>query len=106
VPGNRIDLKAWAESSARAAVGNTTTIADRGGPGTGLIIPHRRPAGGELWDWKRERNRSHKQVRARVEHVVARMKTWKILRDCRLRGEGVHTAMVGIARVHYLALAG
>jgi hypothetical protein len=31
------------------------------------------------------------------------MKTWKILRDCRLRGEGVATATLGIARLHNLA---
>lgn len=106
VPGNRNDCKAWSESGAAAAVGNATTIADGGCQGTGLVIPHRRPAGGELCDWKREHNHSHKQVRARVEHVFARMKTWKILRDCRLKGDGVHTAMLGIARLRNLALAG
>lgn len=39
VPGNRNDCKAWAESRAEAAVGKTTTIADGGYPGTGLIMP-------------------------------------------------------------------
>jgi hypothetical protein len=34
------------------------------------------------------------------------MKAWKILRDCRLKGEGVHHAMLGIARLHNLVLAG
>ncbi|MBF9073905.1 transposase [Streptacidiphilus fuscans] len=104
-PGNRNDCKAWAESGAKAAVRRTTTIADGGYPGTGLVIPHRRPAGGELCDWKREHNRSHKQVRARIERVFARMKTWKILRDCRLKGDGVHHAMRGIARLHNLVQA-
>ncbi|MFD0375684.1 transposase, partial [Streptomyces sp. NPDC127112] len=86
--GNRNDCKAWEESGAKAAVGKTTTIADRA---PGLESGH---------------NKSHKQVRARVEHVFARMKTWKILRDCRLKGDGVHPAMLGIARMHNLALAG
>ncbi|MFF9340199.1 MULTISPECIES: transposase [unclassified Streptomyces] len=105
--GNRNDCKAWAESGAKAAVGKTLVIADGGYPGTGLVIPHRRRRGQtELPDWKEERNRSHKQVQARVEHVFARMKTWKILRDCRLKKEGVHHAMLGIARMHNLALAG
>ncbi|WP_339152007.1 transposase [Streptomyces sp. F41] len=105
--GNRNDCRAWEESGAKAAVGNTVTIADGGYPGTGLVIPHRRqPGQAELPDWKEEHNKSHKQVRARVEHVFARMKTWKILRDCRLRGYGVHHAMLGIARMHNLALAG
>ncbi|MDQ0983114.1 hypothetical protein QFZ71_000397 [Streptomyces sp. V2I9] len=33
------------------------------------------------------------------------MKTWKTLRDSRLKGAGVHCAMLGIARMHDLALA-
>ena len=39
LPGNCNDCKAWAESGARAAVGQTTTIADGGYPGTGLLCP-------------------------------------------------------------------
>ncbi|MET9386366.1 transposase [Streptomyces sp. NPDC002928] len=106
LPGNRNDCKAWEESGARAAVGHTTTIADGGYPGTGLVMPHRRRKGEDLPDWKAAHNKSHKQVRARVEHVFARMKTWKILRDCRLKGDGVHHAMLGIARLHNLTLDG
>ncbi|MFI5743469.1 transposase [Streptomyces anulatus] len=106
LPGNRNDCKAWEESGAKAAVGRTLTIADGGYPGTRLVMPHRRRKGEELPDWKQAHNKSHKQVRARVEHVFARMKTWKILRDCRLRGDGVHHAMLGIARLHNLNLAG
>lgn len=105
--GNRNDCKAWEESGAKAAVGNTVTIGDGDYPGTGLVIPHRRKRGqSELPDWKEEHNKCHKQVRARVEHVFAHMKTWKILRGCRLKGDGVHHAMLGIARMHNLALAG
>ncbi|WP_189801559.1 transposase [Streptomyces tanashiensis] len=105
--GNRNDCKAWEESGAKAAVGRTLTIADGGYPGTGLVIPHRRQRGQtELPTWKEDHNRSHKQVRARAEHVFARMKTWKILRDCRLKGDGIHHAMLGIARMHNLALTG
>ncbi|MEW1914272.1 transposase [Kitasatospora sp. NPDC085895] len=105
LPGNRNDCKAWEESGAKAAVGRTTTIADGGYPGTGLVIPHRRSKGGELTEWQTEHNREHKQVRARVEHVFARMKTWKILRDCRLKGDGVHHAVLGVARLHNLIQA-
>ncbi|MFD7409940.1 transposase [Streptomyces sp. NPDC059866] len=107
LPGNRNDCKAWEESGAKNAVGKTLTIADGGYPGTGLVIPHRRERSRtELPDWKEQHNKSHKQVCARVEHVFARMKTWKILRDCRLKGDGVHHAMLGIARMHNLTLAG
>jgi hypothetical protein len=106
LPGHRNDCRAWEESGAKAAVGKTMTIADGGYPGTGLVMPHRRRKGEELPDWKQAHNTSHKQVRARVEHVFARMKTWKILRDCRLKGDGVHHAMLGIARLYNLNLAG
>jgi len=106
VPGNRNDCKAWEESGAKAAVGRTLTIANGGYPGTGLVMPHRRRKGEDLPDWKEAHNKSHNQVRARVEHVFARMKTWKILRDCRLKGDGVHHTALGIARMHNLALAG
>lgn len=111
LPGNRNDCKAWELSGAKAAVSLTTVIADGGYRGTGLLIPHRREhrrerGQTELPAWKEEHNTSHRKVRACVEHVFARMKAWKILRDCRLKGDGVHTAMLGIARLHNLALAG
>ncbi|MET7981048.1 transposase [Streptomyces mirabilis] len=107
LPGNRNDCKAWELSGAKAVVGNTTVVADGGYRGTGLVIPHRREPGQvELPAWKEEHNRSHRKVRARVEHTFAHVKSWKILRDCRLKGDGVHHAMLGIARLHNLALAG
>lgn len=104
--GNRNDCRVWAESGARDAIGNTMTIADGGYPGTGLLIPHRHRKGEDLPDWKKAHNKAHKQVRARIEHAFARMKAWKILRVCRLRGDGVRHAMHGVARLHNLALMG
>jgi hypothetical protein len=103
LPGNRNDCKAFSESGAQHACRNTTVIGDGGYIATGVIIPHRRKPGEELPVWKAAHNTSHRHVRARVEHAFARMKTWKILRDCRLRGEGVAIAMSGIARLHNLA---
>jgi hypothetical protein len=43
-------------------------------------MPHRRRKGEALPGWKEAHNKSHNQVRARVEHVFARMKTWKTAR--------------------------
>ncbi|MER7179484.1 transposase [Streptomyces hyaluromycini] len=107
LPGNRNDCKAWELSGAKATVGRTTVIADGGYRGTGLVIPHRRePGQAQLPAWKEEHNTTHRKVRARVEHTFARMKTWKILRDCRLKGDGVYHAMLGIARLHNLTAAG
>ncbi|MDT7847898.1 transposase [Streptomyces justiciae] len=105
VPGNLNDCIAWELSGAKAAVGGATAIADGGYRGTGLVIPHRRERGQpQLPGWKEEHNRSHRHVRARVEHVFARMKCWKILRDCRLKGDGVHHAMLGVARLYNLTV--
>lgn len=106
IPGNRADCRAWEESGAKAAVGGTVTIAGGGYPGTNLVMPHRRRKDEEPSGWKKAHNKSHKQVRARIEHTFARMKTWEILRDCRLKGNGVHHAMSGIAHLHNLALTG
>lgn len=69
-------------------------------------MTHRRRPGEELWDWQQAHNKSRKLVRARAEHAFARMKTWKILRDCRLRGDGVHIVVLGVARLHNLVLTG
>lgn len=52
-------------------------------------MPYRRRKAEELPGRRQARNKSHKQVRTRVEHVFARMKTCKILRDCRLERDGV-----------------
>jgi hypothetical protein len=41
-----------------------------------------------------------------VEHALSRLKNWNILRACRLKGNGVHQAMLGIARLHNVALTG
>lgn len=107
VTGNRNDCKVWELSGAKAAAGRATAIADGGYQGTRLLIPRRRERGQtELPAWKEAHNTSHRKVRARVEHVFARMKAWKILRDCRLKGDGVHIAMLGIARLRNLALTG
>jgi hypothetical protein len=52
-PGNRNDCRAWELTGTKAAVGNTTVIADGGYRGTGLVIPHRRePGQAELPAWK------------------------------------------------------
>lgn len=73
LPGNRNDCKAWEKSGAKAAVGEAMTTADGGYPGTGLVMLHRRRKGEDLPVWKQAHNKTHKQVRARVEHVFARL---------------------------------
>ncbi|MFF6799108.1 transposase family protein, partial [Streptomyces albidoflavus] len=73
--------------------------------GTGLIVPHRKRAGRPLLRGQEEDNAGHRKVRARVEHTFARMKNWKILRDCRQKGDGLHRAVQAVATMHNLAMA-
>jgi hypothetical protein len=71
----------------------------------GLIVPHRRRPGRALLPGQEDDNAAHRKVRARVEHVIGRMKTYKILRDCRQHGDGLHHAVQAVAHMHNLALA-
>jgi hypothetical protein len=107
LPGNRNDSKAFGESCIDRATRTATVIADGGYPGTRAVIPHRRKKQDEpLMEWKENHNASHRHVRARIEHTLAKLKVWKVLRDCRLRGGGSAEAMAGIARLYNLNLAG
>jgi hypothetical protein len=86
------------------ATGEENPYADNGGyQGTGLLIPHRKRRGqSHLGPQQEAENAVHRRARARAEHALSRLKNWKILRDCRLKGDGVHQAMLGIARLHNL----
>lgn len=82
-------------------------LADGGYRGADCLTPHRRKAGqAEVSGWRADHNRDHRRVRARVEHVFARMKNWKVLRDCRRKGDGVYWAISAIGRMHNLAMTG
>jgi len=51
-----------------------------------------------------ELNTVHKRVRARVEHALAHMKSWNILRNCRRKRTGVWYATLGVALMRNLAM--
>jgi hypothetical protein len=65
-----------------------------------VIMPYRKPAGGELPAWKTDLNTIH----ARVEHAPAHMKSWNILRNCRRKRHDVWYATRGIAQMRNLAM--
>jgi hypothetical protein len=72
-----------------------------------VIIPYRKPRdGGELPAWKQDYHAGHRKVRARVEHALARLKTYKILRDYRRAGSTLAVTTSAIAHLHNIALAG
>ncbi|WP_416970464.1 transposase family protein [Streptomyces sp. 4F14] len=104
-PGNKADAHVWRESDLPATAAGTAVIADGTYLGIGLIVPHRRRVGRPpLLRGQEEDNAEHRRVRARVEHAFVRIKNWKILRDCRQKGDGLHHAVQAVATMHNLAL--
>ncbi len=105
VPGTTADAKAWRDSGLAAVCEGVTVPADHASIDTGLVVPHRRRPGRALLPGEEEDNAEHRKVRARVEHAFARMKHYKILRDRRQRGNGLHHAVQAVAHMHNPALA-
>ncbi len=68
-----------------------------------VIIPFRKPVRGDITDRQEELNTVHRRVRARVEHAIGQMKTWKILRDYRRAAHTLADAASGIAYLRNLA---
>jgi hypothetical protein len=63
-----------------------------------VIMSYRKPRdGSELPTWKQDYNAGHRKVRAHVEHALARLKTYKILRDYRRAARTLVTTAAGIA---------
>ncbi|GAA3352317.1 hypothetical protein GCM10017744_000740 [Streptomyces antimycoticus] len=104
VPGTTADAKAWRESGLAEHCEGVTVLGDGAYINTGLIVPHRKRPGRPLLKGEEEDNAAHRKVRARVEHVIGRMKNHKILRDCRQHGNGLHHAVQAVAHMHNLAL--
>lgn len=53
-----------------------------------------------------ELNNVHRRVRARVEHTLGQMKTWKILRDYRRAAHTLAATASGIAHLRNIAYIG
>lgn len=105
VPGTNADAKVWRDSGPVERCQGVTVLGDGAYINTGLIVPHRKRPGRPPLKGEEEDNAAHRKVRARVEHVIGRMKNYKILRDCRQHGDGLHHAVQAVARMHNLALA-
>ncbi|NJP35955.1 transposase family protein, partial [Micromonospora thermarum] len=105
-PGNRNDTVVYRTSGIDQKLAGRPVMADgayRGNPE--VIIPYRKPAdGSDLPAWKEDLNTQHRTIRARVEHTLARMKNWKILRDYRRAAHTLTDAASGIAHLHNIAL--
>ncbi|KEF14551.1 transposase [Streptomyces rimosus] len=105
VPGTTADAHAWRVSGLARRCEGVTLLGDGAYLHCGMSVPHRKRPGRALLKDEEDDNAAHRKVRARVEHVIGRMKNYKILRGCRQRGDGLHHAVQAIAYMHNLALA-
>ncbi|MFE5078963.1 transposase family protein [Streptomyces mirabilis] len=104
-PGNRADAHVWRDSGLPERCRGVTVLGDGAYINTGLVVPHRKRPGRPLLAGEEADNAEHRRVRARVEHAIGRLKNYKILRDCRQHGDGLHHAVRAVAHMHNLALA-
>lgn len=89
-PGNRHDLVVARDTVAPLLAGRVV-LGDGGYRGMNTITgPRRGPDGPIIRD---HRYRTHTHIRARVEHVIARIKDWQILRQCRRRGQAINHSL-------------
>ncbi|MFI9080042.1 transposase [Streptomyces sioyaensis] len=106
VPGSRNDCRAFTESGVDRACRGAPTIADGGYQAPACSS---RTANDKVSSTSARNRKQRTPSTAGREHAwstpLPRLKNWKILRDCRLKGNGVHQAMPAIARLHNLALA-
>lgn len=107
-PGNRNDTTVYRESGIAAKLAGRTVMADGGYRGNHeVIMPYRKhSADQDLPPWQEDLNATHRRIRARIEHALAGMKTWKILRDYRRAAATLADTASGIAHLRNLALHG
>ncbi len=78
-------------------------LGDGGYRGIRTITSPRRDTTGRIV--QDNRYRRHRRIRARVEHVIARLKDWQILRQCRRRGQAIDHSLQIITGLWNLKLA-
>lgn len=79
MPGSTHDTKALRDSGLLDIPDGPRHIGDKGYIGTGMIIPTRKPPGGNLHESDKQFNKQLNSIRATIERVIAHLKTWRIL---------------------------
>ena len=105
-PGNRNDTTVYRDSGMDQKLAGRAVMADGGYRGNPeVIMPYRKhSADQDLPPWQEELNTTHRRIRARIEHTLAGMKTWKVLRDYRRAASTLGDTASGIAHLRNLAL--
>lgn len=105
VAGTTADAHAWRASGLAEHCQDVTVLGDDAYLNCGMVTQHRKRAHRGLLAGEEEDNAAHRKVRARAERVIGRMKNYKVLRDCRQRGDGLRHVVQAVAHMHNLALA-
>jgi DDE superfamily endonuclease len=93
-PGNRNDVIVARHTVAQLLDGRVV-LGDGGYRGIVTITTPRRDMTGRII--RDDHYRAHRRIRARVEHVIARLKDWQVLRQCRRRAEAINHSLQIIA---------
>ncbi len=81
-PGPKSDKKLYEGSQAAGQYPQAARRADLAYVGVPeMLLPHKKPRGGQLTPEQKEENRHAARARVPVEHGVRRVKAWRILRD-------------------------
>ena len=107
-PGNRNDTTVYRESGMDQTLAGRPVMADGGYRGNHeVIMPYRKhSADQDLPPWQEDLNATHRRIRVRIEHALAGMKTWKVLRDYRRAASTLGDTASGIAHLRNFALHG
>jgi DDE superfamily endonuclease/Helix-turn-helix of DDE superfamily endonuclease len=90
-PGNRRHVALARATIAHLITGERVILGDGGYRGIDTITsPARDNTGHIICD---DHYRKHRRIRARVEHVIARLKDRQILRQCRRRGQAINHSL-------------
>ena len=79
MPGSTHDSKLLRTSGLLDADTETQHLGDKGFIGLGMLTPYRKPPGAELLNWQKEFNSAINSIRAKIERVIANLKTWRTL---------------------------
>jgi hypothetical protein len=90
-PGNRHDVMVARETIAHLLTGERVILGDGGYRGIDTITTPARDHTGRIIG--EDHNRKHRRIRARVEHVIARLTDWQILRQCRRHGQAINHSL-------------
>ncbi len=106
VPGSRHDAHAWHASGLADRLAELDVLGDLGYLGLGLTTGTRKPQGGELSPDRKQANQAINRFRARMEHIIAHLKNWKILSH-RYRGplDKIGEVIRAVVGLHFFRFA-